>query len=144
LNTAIGAGALVINTSADNTAVGGTALGNNTSGHDNTAVGISALPNNDTGSNNIALGSFAGQGVTTASHTISIGVQGSNTDNSCFIGQIFNASSPGGSAVFIDAASGRQQMKNSTADNADATDRLRLTLNDEIRMSNDELMTKPE
>ena len=24
-------------------------------------------------------------------------------DNSCFIGQIFNASSPGGSAVFVDA-----------------------------------------
>jgi len=34
---------------------------------------------------------------------LSIGVEGSNTDNSCFIGQIFNASSPGGSGVFIDA-----------------------------------------
>jgi uncharacterized coiled-coil protein SlyX len=102
-NTADGAGALFSNTGADNTAVGGTALGNNTTGHDNTAVGISALANNDTGSNNIALGAFAGQAVTTASHTISIGIQGSNTDNSCFIGQIFNASSPGGSAVFIDA-----------------------------------------
>jgi hypothetical protein len=102
-NTADGAGALFSNTGADNTGVGATALGNNTTGHDNTAVGISALPNNDTGSNNIALGAFAGQAVTTASQTISIGVQGSNTDNSCFIGQIFNASSPGGSAVFIDA-----------------------------------------
>jgi len=102
-NTADGAGALGSNMGGDNTAVGATALSNNTTGNDNTAVGLSALPNNDTGSNNIALGATAGQSVTTASHTISIGVQGSNTDNSCFIGQIFNASSPGGSAVFIDA-----------------------------------------
>jgi uncharacterized coiled-coil protein SlyX len=102
-NTADGAAALYSNMGGDNTAVGASALGNNTTGNDNTAVGVSALPNNDTGSNNIALGAFAGQSVTSASHTISIGVQGSNTDNSCFIGQIFNASSPGGSAVFIDA-----------------------------------------
>jgi hypothetical protein len=102
-NTATGAGALFNNTGADNTANGAGALGNNTSGHDNTAVGVSALPNNTTGSSNIAVGAFAGQAVTTASGTISIGVQGSNTDNSCFIGWIFGASSPGGSAVFIDA-----------------------------------------
>jgi hypothetical protein len=102
-NTAVGAGALGNNTSADNTAVGSTALGNNTSGHDNTGVGISALPNNTMGSNNIALGGFAGQSVSTASHVICIGSAGGNNDNSCWIGQIFNASSPGGSAVFIDA-----------------------------------------
>jgi uncharacterized coiled-coil protein SlyX len=102
-NTAIGAGALFTNTSADNTAVGGTALGNNTTGHDNTAIGISALPNNTTGSSNIAVGAFAGQAVTTATGTISIGVQGSNTDNNCSIAWIFGASSPGGSAVFVDA-----------------------------------------
>ena len=101
-NTAIGSGALFSNTGSDNTAIGGTALGSTTTGHGNTAVGISALPSNTTGSNNIALGAFAGQGVTTSSNVISIGAQGSNTDNSCFIGQIFSASSPGGSAVFID------------------------------------------
>jgi trimeric autotransporter adhesin len=102
-NTAIGAGALSINTSADNTAVGGTALGNNTAGHDNTAVGISALPNNTSGSNNVALGAFAGQAVTTSSNVICIGVQGSDTDNSCFIGSIFGQTTNLGSAVFIDA-----------------------------------------
>jgi trimeric autotransporter adhesin len=102
-NTAVGAGALFANTNADNTAVGSTALAGNTSGHDNTAVGISALPNNTMGSNNIALGGFAGQSVTTASHVIAIGSAGGNNDNSCWIGQIFGASSPSGSAVFIDA-----------------------------------------
>ena len=102
-NTAIGGGALASNTSGDNTAVGDTALYNNTSGHDNTAVGISALPNNDTGSNNIALGGFAGQNVSTASHVICICTAGGNNDNSCWIGQIFGATATGGSAVFIDA-----------------------------------------
>ena len=104
-NTAIGASALASNTSGDNTAVGDTALYNNTSGHDNTAVGISALPNNDTGSNNIALGGFAGQNVSTATNIICIGSPGGNTDNSCWIGQIFGATAAGGSAVFIDANS---------------------------------------
>jgi hypothetical protein len=94
---------LSINTSADNTAVGGTALGNNTTGHDNTAVGISALPNNTSGSNNVTLGAFAGQAVTTSSNVICIGVQGSDTDNSCFIGSIFGQTTNLGSAVFIDA-----------------------------------------
>ena len=103
-NTAVGAAALGNNTNADNTAVGASALGNNTSGHDNTAVGVSALSSNTTGSNNIAIGALsAGQSVSTASHVISIGSQGGNNDNSCWIGQIFNASSPSGSAVFIDA-----------------------------------------
>ena len=102
-NTAIGLNALGASTTAsDNTALGASALFANT-GSNNTAVGVSALPNNTTGSNNIALGAFAGQAVTTSSNVICIGVQGSDTDNSCFIGQIFNASSPGGSAVFIDA-----------------------------------------
>jgi len=103
-NTAVGAAALGNNTNADNTAVGASALGNNTSGHDNTAVGVSALSSDTTGSNNIAIGALsAGQSVSTASHVISIGSQGGNNDNSCWIGQIFNASSPSGSAVFIDA-----------------------------------------
>ena len=103
-NTAVGAGALANNTNADNTAVGASALGGNTSGHDNTAVGVSALSGNTTGSNNIAIGApAAGQGVSTASHVIVIGTQGGNNDNSCWIGQIFGASSPSGSAVFVDA-----------------------------------------
>jgi hypothetical protein len=102
-NTAVGASALAMNTSGDNTAVGNTALFDNTSGHDNTGIGISALANTTTGSNNIALGSFAGQAVTTSSNVICIGVQGSDTDNSCFIGSIFGQTTSSGSAVFIDA-----------------------------------------
>ena len=102
-NTAVGAGALFSNTGGDNIAIGGTALGNNTTGNDNTAVGISALANNISGSNNIALGSTAGQSVTTSSNVICIGVQGSNENNSCFIGSIFGQTAAGGSAVFIDA-----------------------------------------
>src|SRR5262249_49197619 len=106
-NTAVGANALFSDTTGQlNTAVGSGALGKNganITGHDNTAVGVSALPNNTTGNNNIEVGSFAGQAVTTSSNVICIGVQGSDTNNSCFIGQIFNASSPSGSGVFIDA-----------------------------------------
>jgi len=102
-NTAVGASALAMNTSGDNTAVGNTALYNNTSGHDNTAVGISSLGNNTTGFNNIALGSFAGQSVTTASHAICIGDPGSNTDNSCYIASIFGQTNNLGVPVFIDA-----------------------------------------
>ena len=49
--------------------------------HDNTAVGISALLNNTTGSNNNALGGFADQSVTAASNVISIGTGGGNNDN---------------------------------------------------------------
>jgi hypothetical protein len=94
---------LFSNTSADNTAVGNTALANDNTGHDNTAVGISALPNNTSGSNNIALGAFAGQSVTTSSNVICIGDPGSNTDNSCYIGSIFGQTNNLGTTVFIDA-----------------------------------------
>jgi hypothetical protein len=102
-NTAVGASALAMNNSADNTAVGGTALYNNTSGHDNTGLGLSALSNNTSGSNNVAVGSFAGLSVSTANHVICIGDPGSNTDNSCFIGSIFGQTNNLGTAVFIDA-----------------------------------------
>jgi len=103
-NTANGLSALGANTTgSDNTANGAQALASNIGGNDNTAVGLDALVNNTTGSNNIALGSFAGQSVSMASHVICIGVQGADTSNSCFIGQIFGATAAGGSAVFIDA-----------------------------------------
>src|SRR5262245_6618465 len=102
-NTAVGTSALTNNMSGDNTGVGSTALGNNTTGHDNTAVGVSTLANNDSGSNNVALGAFAGQSVSTANHVICINDRGSNTDNSCYIGSIFGQTNNAGSAVFIDA-----------------------------------------
>jgi uncharacterized coiled-coil protein SlyX len=102
-NTATGAFALLINTTGGgNTANGFEALSANVSGLENTAIGYQALFN-ATGSQNIALGVVAGTGVTTATNVIAIGTAGNNVDNSCYIGNIFNATSSGGTAVFINS-----------------------------------------
>jgi hypothetical protein len=104
-NTATGAGALLSNTTGlQNTANGVFALFSNTTGLDNTATGDFALHSNTTGSGNTALGHFAGGNVTTADNVICIGasVEGFNVSNTCFIGNIFNATATGGSAIFID------------------------------------------
>ena len=104
LNTASGAFALFSNTTGTgNTANGQGALVNNISGYNNTADGISALYNNTTGGFNIALGIQAGSGVTTASNVICIGADGNNVDNACYIGNIFNSTSSGGIAVFVNS-----------------------------------------
>ena len=105
-NTATGHFALFNNTEgALNTATGEVALVSNTTGTLNTAIGTSALANGTTGSDNVALGGFAGSGVMTASNVICIGanVAGADADNGCYIGQIFNATSSAGSAVFINS-----------------------------------------
>ena len=100
-NTATGYQALLNNTGSTNTANGWQALFSNTTGAGNTAIGYFALDGNTTGGNNIALGRFAGMSVTTANNVICIGSDGMNVNNSCFIGNIFNATSSGGTAVFI-------------------------------------------
>jgi len=103
-NTAIGHAALSSNTSSNaNTAVGGEALSDNTSGSQNTANGQQALSHNISGSDNVGLGFLAGSGVTTASNVICIGanVAGNNVDDSCFIGNIFGATSSNGVGVFV-------------------------------------------
>jgi hypothetical protein len=88
-----------------NTADGAFALFHNNSGSLNTAIGDRTLFNNTSGSGNIALGNSAGANVTTASNVICIGAAGGNSvNNTCYIGQIFGVSAPGG--VFI-TASGR-------------------------------------
>jgi hypothetical protein len=119
-NTATGRQALINNrTGGSNTAVGVFALNNNIDGGVNTAIGISALQNNNHGSNNtaigrnalggsngnfnIGLGSNAGVNVTSASNVICIGADGNNVDNACYIGQIFGATSSGGTAVLINS-----------------------------------------
>ncbi len=125
-NTATGAGALLSNTTGDsntangvdalfantggfgNTANGAQALLNNTTGYDNAADGSGALFSNTTGNDNTAignghLGASAGSSVTTANHVICIGSSGANVSNSCYIGEIFGAASPGGITVFIDS-----------------------------------------
>jgi Chaperone of endosialidase len=102
-NTATGSLALFVNNGIQNTANGQGALGNNSTGNANTAIGNITLFNNTTGSENIALGILAGDNVTTANDVICIGAPGANVSNSCFIGQIFNATSSGGTAVFINS-----------------------------------------
>jgi hypothetical protein len=103
-NTANGLNALQANTTGNqNTAAGAAALFSNTAGGQNTAVGDNALANNTTGSGNIALGLGAGGIVTTANNVICIGTVGNNVDNSCFIGNIFNATSSGGTAVLVNS-----------------------------------------
>ena len=100
-NTAMGHGALQSNIDGNyNTAVGRQALFSNT-GCCNTAVGQGALRENTTGAGNIALGHGAGLNVTTAGSVICIGADGNNVENSCYIGNIFNATSSGGTAVYV-------------------------------------------
>jgi hypothetical protein len=119
-NTAVGALVLFNNTDgASDTAVGYGALSSNTTGNGNTADGLNALPNNitgnyntaigagalidSTGDNNTALGYLAGLNVTTASNVIAIGTDGQDVSNTCYIGQIFGATSTNGIAVFINS-----------------------------------------
>jgi hypothetical protein len=59
LNTAVGAGALDLNTGDNNTATGAAALLLNTTGTGNTATGAAALLYNDTGDGNTAVGAAA-------------------------------------------------------------------------------------
>ena len=101
-STATGDRALFSNTiGSSNTANGSQALYRNTEGESNTANGMLALARNRTGSGNTALGFEAGIGVTTADNVICIGATGANVSNSCYIGQIFGATSSGGIAVFV-------------------------------------------
>ncbi len=103
-NTANGVNALFHNTTGrDNAADGTSALYYNTTGGNNTADGAGALYYNTTGGNNIAVGNFAGENVTTASNVICIGAVGNNVSDSCYIGNIFNATSSGGIAVSINS-----------------------------------------
>jgi hypothetical protein len=100
-NTAIGRNALAANGGSQNTAIGVQALENNTSGN-NTAIGYLAGSNNTSGTQNIALGAFAGLDVTTADNVICIGANGDNVSDSCYIGNIFGGTVPGGTTVIID------------------------------------------
>jgi hypothetical protein len=104
-NTVVGDRALLLTTTGGfNTAIGQAAMLNNDSGSSNVAIGVQALGNNTSGSNNIVLGNVAGTGVTTANDVICIGAGGENVDSSCYIGGIFNATSSGGTAVFINSS----------------------------------------
>ena len=88
----------------ENAAVGGAALFTNVDGRDNVAVGQAALSNSTCGFNNIRIGFFGRSSVITSHDVTCIGVQSQDVSNSCFIGQIFGATVPGASNVFIDAS----------------------------------------
>ena len=104
LNTAIGNQALLNNISGiGNTAVGSGALLFNNVGNDNIAIGHDALNSSQSGSANIAIGFNAGVNVSTVSNVICIGAIGADESNSCFIGNIFDETSSGGTAVFVNA-----------------------------------------
>jgi len=104
-NTVVGDRALLLTTTGGfNTAIGQAAMLNNDTGSSNVAIGVQALGNNISGSSNIVLGNVAGTGITTANDVICIGAGGENIDSSCYIGGIFNATSSGGTAVFINSS----------------------------------------
>jgi hypothetical protein len=103
-NAAEGARVLSSNTTGNlNTGVGYAALLSNTTGSSNTGIGTGALSSNTTGNSNIALGPDAGSGITTANNVIAIGVAGNDINNSCFIGNIFGATSSNGVGVLVNS-----------------------------------------
>ena len=103
-NTADGGGALDFNTVGNaNTAIGAGALQSNTEGDDNTAVGANALDQNITGNRNTVIGRGAGHNIVSANNVICIG-DGLNADDvsdSCFIDNIFIATSTNGIGVLV-------------------------------------------
>jgi hypothetical protein len=74
-NTAVGSNALVFNDADGNTAIGAVALVSNTTGDSNTATGEGALETNTTGSDNTAVGDLALESNTTGFHNTAIGFQ---------------------------------------------------------------------
>jgi len=106
-NTADGFIALANNTTGNhNTADGDEALTANTTGNFNTTCGAHSLIHNTIGSGNTVVGFDTGNTITTANNVICIGenVAGANVSNSCFIGNIFGATSTAGIAVFINSS----------------------------------------
>jgi len=59
---------------ATNTAIGASALLENTTGYDNTAVGVNSLYSNTTGNENTSMGSYSQQNTTTGNQNASFGV----------------------------------------------------------------------
>jgi Chaperone of endosialidase len=103
-NTADGLGALDFNTVGNsNTAIGTSALQGNTEGDNNTGVGNLALSANTTGNRNTVLGANAGGNITSADNVICIGanLDGDNVSDSCFINNIFTATSVNGIGVLV-------------------------------------------
>jgi hypothetical protein len=108
--TAVGCNALVVNTGAENTAVGLCALASNTTASNNTAVGSCSLRLNTTGARNVAFGAFALEQGTTTNDNIGIGVEAlrRNATGCCNIAigttsLVFNTNGVGNIAIGLDA-----------------------------------------
>jgi len=84
-----------------NTAVGNGALELNTSGISNTAIGIGALYDSASGSNNSVLGAFAGINVFSASNVICIGADGQDVSNSTWIGNVYGVTTQSGTTAQV-------------------------------------------
>jgi len=100
-NTAVGSGALFMNTDGDsNTAVGFHALLSNT-GSNNIAIGLGALANQTGGELNTAVGSNAGSGVVMAKGVICIGadVGGIDVSNTTWIGNVYGVTTQNGTTA---------------------------------------------
>jgi hypothetical protein len=103
-NTAYGFASLDFNTVGnENTAIGAAALQSNTEGDNNTALGSGALHQNTTGNNNTVIGRESGSNIVTASNVICIGANFNADDvsDSCFIKNIFTATSSNGIGVLV-------------------------------------------
>jgi hypothetical protein len=79
-NVAVGVSALNLNRGGNSTAVGYSALGNNSTGTDNTAVGRQTLQANTTGYSNTALGIYALYSNTTAINNTAVGREAGYTN----------------------------------------------------------------
>lgn len=120
LNTAIGYGALSVNTRTGlrNTAVGDRPLNANTTGDDNTAVGDGALFTNTTGSQNTALGSNTLVSIDGSSGNVAVGMSamlnvGSGGSNVA-VGPSALAGSGGGPTLTGNTAVGRNTAVSAT------------------------------
>ena len=103
-NAAYGFAALDFNTVGNNnTAIGASALQSNTEGDNNTAIGGNALDQNISGNSNTVIGRGAGANIVTADNVICIGagLNGDDVSNSCFINNIFTATSTNGIGVLV-------------------------------------------
>ena len=97
LNTAVGAGALALNTGDSNTAVGAVALLLNTTGTENTAVGTDALMKNTAGLGNVAIGHDAMlNNVDSELNTVVGQGAGANITTTGFDGNIYIGAGAGG------------------------------------------------
>ena len=125
-NTAVGAGALDLNTADSNTATGAAALLFNTTGAENTANGTAALEFNSTGSNNTANGFQALFSNTSGDRNTATGWQalvnntGANNNTAHGFEALHNSNSGNNTGIGFDALEANTTGNSNTAVGANA------------------------